>query len=180
MPARPPRRGRPRARVELSLAAFAPAFALMVWRAWGKPLAWVFGIAAFLGLVVFFFVLRATRTGNTQPYTFGDITDSSADVLGHIGSYLAVAVIDPKASGSEAALAFAVFGLIFLIHVSVGLVHVNPLFYVFGYRVYSGTSASGNTYYLIARTDVADWEGPQHLVRMTDGILIEQRKHASR
>lgn len=147
----------------------------MVWRAWGDPLAWIFGVAAALGLIVFFSVVYFVGTGSTQPFTFGDISDSSSDVLGHIGSYLAVAVIDPSASTSEAILAFAVFGLIFLIHVSVGLVHVNPLFYVIGYRVYSGSSDRGRTYYLIVKSDVADWEGVQSLVRMTEGILLEKR-----
>lgn len=180
MPARPPRRGRLRARVELSLAAFAPSFGLMVWRAWGGPLAWLFGVVALFGFAVFLVVLRATRTGNPEPFNFGDITDSSADVLGHVGSYLAVAIIDPKASEAEAVLAIAVFSLVFLIHVSVGLVHVNPLFYLVGYRVYSGISTAGNTYYLIAHTDVAEWDGPQRLIRMLDGILIESRKHAPR
>jgi len=159
----------------LSLAAFAPAFGLMVWRAWEEPLAWAFGVAASLGLLVVILVMSATRTGNPEPYTFGDISDSSADVLGHVGSYLVVAVLDPKASVSEAALGLAVLSLIFLIHVSVGLVHVNPLFYVLGYRVYSGTTTHDNTYYLVVKTEVADWKGAQHLVRMSDGILIERR-----
>ncbi len=141
-------------------------------------MAWVFGIAALLGLAVVVLVTWAIRTGNPEPYTFGDISDSSADVLGHIGSYLAVAVIDPKVSSTEALLGLAVFSLIFLIHVSVGLVHVNPLFYMLGYRVYTGTTSQDNAYYLVVRTEVADWNGPQHLVRMGDGILIERGRRA--
>lgn len=178
MPARPPRRGSLRARAELSLAAFSPAFALMVWRAWGEPLAWVFGIAALLGLLTVALVIWAIRTGNPEPFTFGDISDSSADVLGHIGSYLAVAVIDPKASASEAALSLAVFGLIFLIHVSVGLVHVNPLAYMFGYRVYTGTTTQDTAYYLVVKSEVADWNGPQHLIRVDPGLLVERSRRA--
>lgn len=151
----------------------------MVWRAWGEPLAWVFGTAALLGLAFVALVMWAIRTGNPEPHVFGDISDSSADVLGHIGSYLAVAIIDPKASMSEAGLGFAVLGLIFLIHVSVGLVHVNPLFYIFGHRVYTGTTTQGNTYYLVVKSEVADWKGPQHLVRISSGVLVERSNHAT-
>ena len=179
MPPRPPRRGKLRARLELCLSAFTPAFGLMTWRASGEPLAWLFGFVTVSGLVVFIAFLLAMRSGNTQPYMFEGIWDSSSDVLGHIAIYLAVAVIDPKVSASEAILAVIVLGLIFLVHVSVGLVHVNPLFYVVGYRVYTGITNQGNSYYLVARTDVADWVGSRHLVRMSDGILIEGRRYAA-
>gem|GEM_PF-5531962 len=148
----------------------------MVWRAWGQPMAWLFGAMAGFGVLVLAVLLYAAKSGNPEPYTFGDISDSSSDILGHIGSYIAAAVIDPSASASGAGLAAVVFSLIFLVHVSVGLVHVNPLFYVLGYRVYSGTSVSNFTYYLVARTDVADWKGPQELVPIHDSILIERRK----
>jgi hypothetical protein len=178
--ARPVRRGRRSARVELCLAAFAPAFGLMVWRAWGDWLLVVaFGAPCVVGLVVFALFLKASQTGNAEPYPLGDISDSSSDVLGHIGAYLAVAIIDPTASTDQAILSLVVFGLIFLIHVSVGLVHVNPLFYVAGYRVYNAISEQGRTYYLIARSEVADWKDPKPLVRMGESILIEQRKRAS-
>ncbi len=180
VPARPVRRGSRSARFELCLAAFAPAFGLMVWRAWGELwLVLAFGAPCALGLIVFGSFLKASQAGNAEPYTLGDISDSSSDVLGHIGAYLAAAIIEPSASLDQAILSLVVFGLIFLIHVSVGLVHVNPLFYVFGYRVYNATTGAGRTYYLIARTEVADWKGPQQLVRMGESILIEQRNHAA-
>lgn len=152
----------------------------MVWRAWGD--AWLvaaFGGPCILGLVVFGFFLKASQTGNAEPFSLGDISDSSSDVLGHIGAYLAAAIIDPAASPDQAILSLVVFGLIFLIHVSVGLVHVNPLFYVVGYRVYNAISELGGAYYLIARTEVADWKDPQRLVRMGESILIEQRNRAA-
>lgn len=180
MPARPVRRGQLRARIELCLAAFAPAFGLMVWRAWGETwLVLIFGVPCFLGLIVFGAFLKAVRSGNAEPYALGDISDSSSDVLGHIGAYLAAAIIDPTTSTDQAILSLVVFGLIFLIHVSVGLVHVNPLFYVFGYRVYSAASERGRTYYLIARSEVADWGSPYSLIHMGESILIEQRHRGS-
>lgn len=180
MPARPVRRGRLRARIELCLAAFAPAFGLMVWRAWGDlVLVSIFALPCALGLVVFALFLRGTGTGNPEPYSLEDISDSSSDVLGHISAYLAAAIIDPTASTDQAVLSLVVFGLIFLIHVSAGLVHVNPLFYILGYRVYSAVGDQGRAYYLIAHSEVADWEGTQLLVRLGESILIEQRKSAA-
>jgi len=151
----------------------------MAWRSSGEIAAWVFGIPAGLGLLVLVGLLWAVRTGNAEPHSFEKIVDTSSDVLGQIGSYLAVAVLDPSASASEAGLAVAVFGLIFLIHISVGLVHVSPLFYLLGYRVYSGTTDRGSTYYLIVRSDVADWSGTRLLVGMAGGVLVEKREHAT-
>lgn len=148
----------------------------MVWRSWGEPLAWVFAVPALLGVAVFAAAAWASRTGTTEPFEFDEIEDSSGDVLGHVGSYLAVAIVDPKASADEAFLGLAVLGLILLIHVSVGLVHVNPLIYIFGYRTYTAITVRGNAYYLIVRSDVADWTGTQRLVSMTDSILIERPK----
>jgi hypothetical protein len=164
------------ARLQLTCAAFAPAFGLMVWRAWDKSwLALTFAIPAVVGLAVFIVILKAIQSGNAESYRLGDISDSSSDVLGHIGAYLAAAIIDPSASTDQAVLSLVVFGLIFLVHVSVGLVHVNPLFYVVGYRVYSTASEQGRSYYLIARSEVADWQGVQRLVRMGESILAERR-----
>lgn len=179
MPVRPPRRGSLRARAELSFAAFAPAFGLMTWRAWDSPLALIYGSAAFLGMVVVLAVFWAARTGNPEPLAFGDVADSSSDILGHVSTYLVAAIVDPKVSTSEAVLGLTVFALILLIHISAGLVHVNPLFYVLGYRVYTGTTVNDHTYYLVVKTEVADWEGVQRFVRIPGDILIERSNDAS-
>lgn len=176
MASRPPRRGTLRARVELCLAAFAPAFGVMAWRSWGTVIGWGGLLIAGLGLVVFFEVLRATWTGNPESREFTSITDSSAEVLGHVGAYLALAVIDPASSRSDAVLACVILGLIFLIHASAGLVHANPLFYLVGYRTFSATTSTGRSLYLIARSDVADWSGPRPVVHLagSGSIVIER------
>ena len=98
MPSRPPRRGSFSARLELVLASFAPAFALLAVRLRGTVFWMPAAALALLGLLVLFGVALAARSANSEPYEFEDITDSASDVIGHISTYIAAIVIDPTES----------------------------------------------------------------------------------
>lgn len=170
---RPPRLGSLRVRIELGLAAFAPAFGLLALRSRDSCWAWVFLAVALLGAVVLLVGALIVRRGNAEPFEFGDIDDLSGEILGHIGAYLVPAFVSTSGSTEEIITSAVILALIVQIHVATGRVYVNPLLYIFGYRVYSARVDAG-TYYLIARTDVAAWTSHRSCVQIGSGVLVER------
>ena len=174
---RPPRLGSRSARVELGLIAFAPAMALLAFRARDDTI-WllVFAVPALVGCVVGVIAAILVSRGNPEPYSLETIDDAGEEVIGHIGSYLLPAVVDVGQSSEEALIAAVALALIVHIHIATGRVHVNPLLYVFAYRVYRATSSTGVAYYLVARTDASSWVGSRRLVPLGASLLIERSR----
>lgn len=162
--------------MELGLFAFAPALALLAFRTRHESWWWVgFALPAILGCMVGVVGLFVLRRANPEPVTFADITDVGDEILGHVGSYLLPVVVDFSESSEEILVAGVVLGLIVLIHIATGRVHVNPLLYLFGGRTYRATTDGGATFYLIARSDPAEWSGTQHCAQLGSSVLVERR-----
>ena len=175
MPARPPRRSSFGVRLELGLAAFAPALLLLAFRSRETDWVWLFVIPAALGILVLAVALLIVRRGNPDPFDFGDIEDLGGEVLGHIGAYLLPALINTSKSTEEIVISAIVITLIVHIHVATGRVSVNPLLYLLGWRIYSAESG-GVFCYLIARSDVSTWASPRRCVRIGSSVLVERHK----
>lgn len=175
MASRPPRRSSFRVRLELGLAAFAPALGLLAFRSRESGFTWLFLVPAVLGVVVIVAGGVIVRHGNAEPYLFDDISDLSGEVLGHIGAYLLPVFIDTSKSTEEIVVCAIVVALIIHIHVSTGRVFVNPLLYLVGYRTYSATTGSAS-FYLVARSDVSSWTAPRRCVRIGSSVLVERHK----
>ena len=176
---RPPRRGSLPVRVELGLAAFAPALGLLAFRTWGSRLAWLFLVPAVFGVLVLVYGAVLVARGNAERFVFTDIDDLSSEILGHVGAYLLPVLVNTSSSTEEVAISVIIMGLIVLIHVSTGRVHVNPLLYLVGLRVYQATT-NGTAFYLIARSDVSDWTGRQPCVQLGANALVEKRPRRAR
>ena len=175
MPSRPPRRSSFGVRLELGLAAFAPALGLMVFRSRGSGWVWLFPFPAIVGIVVLVVGVLIVRRGNPEPLAFDDIEDLSGEVLGHIGAYLLPVLIDASQSTEGIVISAIVMAVIIHIHVATGRIFVNPLLYLFGYRIYSAETG-GTAFYLVARSDVAGWRDPRRCVRIGSSVLVERHR----
>ena len=175
MSSRPPRRSSLRVRLELGLAAFAPALILLAVRSRDSGWAWLFIVPAAVGILVLVAGIIMVRRGSPDPFGFGDIADLSGEVLGHIGAYLLPVLIVTSRSTEEIVISAIVVALIIHIHVATGRVFVNPLLYMLGYRIYSAESG-GTTFYLIAKSDVSAWTSPRRCVRIGSSVLVEHHK----
>ena len=175
MPSRPPRRSSFRVRLELGLAAFAPVLGLLAFRSRGSGWAWLFLFPAVVGIAVLVVGVLIVRRGNSEPFDFGDIEDLSGEVLGHIGAYLLPVLIDTSKSTEEIVISAIVVALIIHIHVATGRIFVNPILYLFGYRIYSAETG-GTTFYLIAKSDVSGWTAPRRCIRIGSSVLVERHK----
>ncbi len=170
---RPPRRGSLRIRLELGLAAFAPAFGLLSFRSRESRWAWVFVAVAGAGVVIIAAGALIVRRGNAESFEFGDVEDLGEEILGHIGAYLVPAFVATSGSTEEIVTAAVILALIVQIHVATGRVFVNPLLYLVGYHVYAA-QVDGVSYYLVARTDVAGWASPRRCVQLGSSVLVER------
>lgn len=173
MTTRPPRRGPLPVRIELATAAFAPAFGLIALRSWGQWWAWVFLGLMIVGIGILLIGVVLVGTGNPEPYVLEEIKDSSAEAVGYIGAYIVPVVIDTSKSDLNAIVATLGLFLVFVIHVATGRVHINPLLYLVGYRIYAA-STEKTSFALIARSDVADWTSSHQLVEIGSSILVEK------
>ena len=173
MAARPPRLGSLRVRFELGLAAFAPALGLLAFRTRDSRWALLLLAAALAGVLVIVVGAGIVKRGNAESFEFGDIEDLGGEILGHIGAYLVPAFISTTATTEEIVISALILAMIIQIHVATGRVFVNPLLYLIGYRVYSAKT-SGAAFYLIARSDVSDWSGPQRCVQIGSSVLVER------
>lgn len=174
---RPPRRGRLASRVELHLAASAPLFAMLAWRLHDRFwwfLAFLVLAGAGAGVVVLVLgVARVRRQGD--PFRFAEVVDLGDQVAGYVVSYLLPFLLPADASTGEVWLTVGVLAVIGVVLVQSNQVHLNPLLYLFGYRVYGATAEDGQGYYLIARSDLSRQEGPLVCVEITSSLLVEQR-----
>lgn len=155
MPSRPPRRASFGVRLELGLAAFAPALGLLAFRSRHTGWTWLFASFAFTGFIILTAGAVRIAKGNPEPLEFDDIGDLSSEVLGHIGAYLLPVFIDTSTSTEKIVTSAIVVALIIHIHIATGRVFVHPLLYLLGYRIYSATSG-GASFYLVARSDVSE------------------------
>lgn len=174
----PPRLGPHRLRAELTVAAFTPAFALLAVRTYGTWWLWPFVVLATVGVILLVVLALHVRSGNAEPFRFDAVEDRGDDVLGHVGAYLLPVVLEPSAGTREVVITVAALGLIVLIHIATGRVHVNPLVYLAGRRVHTGLR-DGSAYYVISRTDPATWPQTRpRFVSVTPSLLVEKKEKA--
>lgn len=173
MSVRPIRRGPLQVRIELAVAAFTPVFLLIALRSGGAWWAWVFFVLTAAGVLVLVVGAVLVLTGGTEEFDLVEIHDASDQVVGYIAAYIVPVVIDPSASPLNAVISAAALLLAFIIHVATGTVHINPLLYLLGYRIYVASTATAS-YALIAHSEVADWEGDCSLVDLSSGVLVER------
>lgn len=170
----PPRLGSLRVRVELTFAAFVPAFALLAARTFGTWWFWLFLGLALTGVAFLAVLALLVRSGNPEPFAIESVEDKSDDVLGHVGAYLLPVILDPTAGNREVVICALVLALIVQIHIATGRVHINPLLYLIGRRVHTGVSG-GQTYYLVSRSDPATWaQRRPRFVSVSASLLVEK------
>lgn len=171
---RPPGRGSLGARVELLISSFAPLFAILGIRLWERP-GWgaAFLVLAVWGLGVLARLLWLRRTQAPDIVVFDKVEDLGDQVAGHVTGYLVPFLVPSDASVGDLILTVATLLLIATILVQSNRVHLNPLLYVIGYRIYNATAGS-KSYYLIARCEMSSQSGDFAMVEVDQSIAMEK------
>ena len=173
---RPPPRPPLLVRLELGLAAFAPAIVLLSIRT--RSVVWLavaLGAIAIVSLLLLAMIILIVSKGNREPFEFTRIEDLGREVMGHVGAYLVPLLVGPTDSIGEMAIGTITLGLIVHLHIATGRVLVNPLLYLLGFHLYRAWSGH-RVYYLLARSDVSEWNTSKSCVQVTDGIVVESAR----
>ncbi len=128
---------------QLFLSSYAPLFALLGLRFDGTPLRIGCFVIAGLGVMALLGILKGIGGSEPKQYRIERIEDKGDDVAGYLVTYLLpfLTVAMPSALDIAAyALFIAIAGIIY---VRSGLIYVNPLLYVLGYRLFAVTAAPG-------------------------------------
>lgn len=162
-------------RLELHVAAFSPLYAMLAWRLWGRGWGWLFLALAVLGVSTMLLTLWGASRQQSEPVVFEDITDVGDQVADQVVGYLLPLIIGPEAETSELLVTMGVLVILGLILVQSNRIHLNPVLFVLGYRVYTAT-ARGKAFYLIARSDLSTLDGPLLVAEVPGGLLVEKRR----
>lgn len=128
------------------------------------------------GLLVVGLVLVAKVRRQGDPFPFVEIVDLGDQVAGYVVSYLLPFLLPSDADTGEVWLTVGVLLVIGLVLVQSNQVHLNPVLYLFGYRVYSATTDDGQRYYLVAHSDLSGLDRPLVCAEVTASLLVEKRR----
>jgi hypothetical protein len=171
--ARAPRRNDYLVRALLFLSSYALLFGLLALMLWASAAAWVALGLALAGTAWLFALLAAARRGSPDPYPVVAVKDMGGEVAGYVVGYLLPLLVHPEPTAREL-IAYAAFLVVVgLIYVQSDLVHINPLLYVLGHRVFAVRVEGNVERLLIARRPPV--EGQVVIAsHFTDALLIER------
>lgn len=164
-------------RARLFLSSFTPLFALLAlrfrpWQLW-VPCA----VLALSGAVLLAGLLRSRRRVVANPRSFVNVRDEGQQVAGYLAAYILPLLVVAQPTARDAA-AYGGFLVVFaLVFVRSDLLQVNPLLYLFGYRLLAADEqSSGVTYYLLAAAGRGTPEsGVLHVSDISGNLLLLKR-----
>lgn len=160
-------------RTLLFLSSYAVLFGLLALMLWASPAAWVAIALALLGIGWLLALLRAGRRGSPDPYRVVAVKDMGGEVAGYVVGYLLPLLVHPEPNTREL-IAYAVFLVVVgVIYVQSDLVHINPLLYVLGYRVFDVRLKGDVQRLLISRQSPVEGE-VLTASHFTNALLIER------
>jgi hypothetical protein len=139
------------ARWFLFASSYSPLVALASLRFKPGPIrsgAWILaGISA--GSLVL--LLLAARRVEPRERVFVAVQDRGGDVAGYLATYLLPFLVVPQPTTSDLAAYGGYMILAGLVYTRSSLVAVNPLLYVFGYRLFSTETTAGDAVMLVGK-----------------------------
>lgn len=134
-PVRTPRRRAPVGRVILLVAAYSPAAIILGFRILPCWAGWIMVAAGFTGVVTWAVFLGWLPHTQPRDVSLSQVEPIDAEVTAYIASYLLpIVAATPEDAGDIAAYATCAM-LVLAIAFTADLSSVNPLIYIFGFRV---------------------------------------------
>jgi hypothetical protein len=154
-------------------SSYAPLFLLLAIRFSDATLRIVMALLCAGGVVAMFRVVRVrSRRLVADPYELSAVGDEGAAVAAYLASFILPIATVPAPSGTDIA-AYAIFlAMLAVIYIRTPLLQVNPLLYLWGYRVFAIGTTSGFKGYLISSRSVVVGER-LNAVTLTSAVLKE-------
>lgn len=157
----------------LFLSSYAPLFALLAIR-FEQPWLWIScAVLAVVGVGALWLLLRLDARSAPGPHVLASADDAGPAAAAYLASYLLPFLIIPVPTIRDVMAYLGFLAVAAAIHLRSSVVQVNPLLYLFGYRVLSVTDDRGLRAYMITRHSVS--AGAQILAtRFRDDVLIDR------
>lgn len=161
-------------RIRLFLSSYALLFAMLAVRFTELRLRLACGALALGGALTLWLAMRAARKISPAPHQIVAVADQGPGVAGYLVAYLLPLLTVPEPR-SEDLVAYGLFLLVVgVIYVRSEMVQINPLLYVFGYRVSSVRTQDGWVGFLVSRHPPA--VGDRRLAsRLQNTLAVESR-----
>lgn len=159
----------------LFLSSYAPLFALLAIRFEPPWLRISCAALAVVGAVSLWLLLRLDARSDPGPHVLASAEDAGSDAAAYLAGYLLpfLTVSTPTVRDVVAYCGFLVVAA--AIHLRSSVVQVNPLLYLFGYRVLAVKDELGLRAYMITKRTVS--EGTHVLAtRFRDDVLVDRTK----
>lgn len=137
--------------IQLFFSSYAPLFVMLGLRFQSTPLRIICFMIGAGGALCLLLILWQIRRGAPKRYRIERVEDRGDDVAGYLVTYLLPFLTIAEPSAGDIA-AYAVFiAIVGVVYVRTGLIYVNPLLYVMGFRLFSVTASPGLDAMLIAK-----------------------------
>lgn len=157
----------------LFLSSYAPLFALLAIRFSPLWLILTSSIVAALGVGSLWMLFRLDARATPGPHRLVCVRDAGAETGAYLGAYLLPFLTIAQPSLRET-IAYAGFIIVAgAVYLRSSVVQINPLLYLFGYRVLAIEDDRGLRAYLITRRPPAT-DRPIAVTRFRDDVLIER------
>lgn len=146
------------ARAAMFFSSYAPLaaifFVLYVGRV--NSVALVAVAACLLGVLGLWWFLHAARS-DVEPTTrvVLDYHKGGTEVMGYVAAYLIPFVGFTLGDLRQDVALIIFFGVLAYLYVSTNMLHINPMLYFLGYRVYEVTFENGRSQHLITKSELA-------------------------
>jgi len=129
--------------IQLFISSYALLFVLLGLRFQAMPLRIGCFVIGALGIIVLLAIVRGIGRAEPEKRRIERVDDRGADVAGYLVTYLLpfLVVTEPGIGDIAAYVLFIV--IVGVIYVRSGMIYVNPLLYMLGYRLFSVTVSPG-------------------------------------
>lgn len=162
----------------LFLSSYSPLFGLLAIR-FVQPYLWIPCVSlAVLGVGSLWLLLHLDSRSSPGAYALTSVQDAGVEAAAYLASYLLPFLTVPTPSARDVAAYVGFILVAATISVRSSVAQVNPLLYLFGYRVLAVTSDRGLRAYLITRRKVASGTVVQ-ATRFGEDVLVDKSREQS-
>lgn len=129
-------------------------------------------IAVGLCVLCFLLITAASRQLERIAFRLNSIKTADMEIVGFVIAYLLPLANSSTTTIDPAVLAF-VLAIFALVVWGTNSYHFNPLLAFFGYHFYEVTTAEAITYVLVTRRTMRDTTKVQHVVQLTEYMMLE-------